>query len=73
MMAPPDDLKLAIASGAIAALRKVAQRLRREAVAGITVVDGPPMTIIKTSEAAHAFKIASDFDGIADHLGGGES
>jgi hypothetical protein len=69
----PDDLDLAIRSGAIAALRKRAHAIRKRAADGITVVDGPPMTIIKTSEAAHAFKIAADLDQIANALDGGAS
>jgi len=53
MIAPrPDDLDIAVTSGAVTALRKLAARLRRRAAPSITVLDGPPMTIVRTSEAA---------------------
>jgi hypothetical protein len=66
-----DLLERAITSGAIIALRKRAALIRQRAAGGVTIVGGPPMTIVKTSESAHAFKIATDLDAIADDLESG--
>jgi hypothetical protein len=49
------------------ALRKRAAAIRSRAASGVTVID-VPFTIVKTSEDAHAFKIASDLDRVADDL-----
>jgi len=62
------DLQRAITSGAISALRKRAAAIRKHAASGVTMIAGPPMTIVKASEAAHALKIAADLNAIADHL-----
>jgi hypothetical protein len=45
--------------------------MRKRAAAGVTVIDGPPMTIVKTSEAARGLKIGADCDAIADDLEAG--
>jgi hypothetical protein len=67
MSARPEDLDLAFTSGAISALRKHAASIRRRAAGGVTVID-VAFVVVRTSEAAHAFKIAADLDRIADDL-----
>jgi hypothetical protein len=47
----PDNLDLAITSGAIVALRKRAAAIRKRAASGVTVIDSP-FVVVKTSEAA---------------------
>lgn len=66
--ARPDALDLAVTSGAVTALRRVAERLRRKAAADVVVVDGPRMTIIKSPEASQAYRIARDLEAIAADL-----
>lgn len=52
MNAPrPDNLDLAITSGANVALRKRAAAIRKRAASGVTVIDSP-FVVVKTSEAA---------------------
>jgi hypothetical protein len=70
--ARPDDFDLAATSGAVKTLRRRAAAIRKRASSGVTVIDGPPMTIVKTSEATHAFRVAADLDAIADRLAGTE-
>jgi hypothetical protein len=68
MSARPDALSLAITSGAITALRKRAKAIRDRAVkTGVSIIDSP-FVVIRTSESAHALKIAADLDRIADDL-----
>jgi hypothetical protein len=60
-------LDRAILAGAVSALRKLSDTIRRRAASGGGVL-GRPLTIIKTSESAHAFRIARDFGLNAEDL-----
>lgn len=57
-----------IASGVIAALRNRAASIRKRAADGVTVLDRHPVVVIKTSESAHAYHVAKDWDEIANTL-----
>lgn len=61
-------IESAILKGAVSALRQRAAAIRASAVRdGVTVVE-VPFTIIRTSEAACALKIAASLDCLADDL-----
>ena len=64
----PDAFSIAITSGAIRALRRVAARLRQRAAPGVTIPDRHPDVTIVNSKSAHLFRIARDLDAIADDL-----
>ena len=69
MIAPDDDqLERAVLAGAVSALRRQAAAIRLKATAGVVVLDRNPPVIVLASECAHAFKVAKDFDRIADAL-----
>jgi hypothetical protein len=55
-------------AGTIRALRRRAEALRARASVGVTILDRRPPVRIVTSESAHAFTIARDFDAIADAI-----
>jgi len=66
---PFDPLETAIAAGAVRALRQHAEAIRKRAADGVTALDGyRPLVLVIESKAAHAFKIARDWDSIAAAL-----
>jgi hypothetical protein len=67
------SLEAAFLAGACRALRRRAAALRLVAEAATTVVDhhGRPISI-RTPEAAHARRVAADWDHIAGELDGGQ-
>ncbi len=60
------DLKRAFIAGAISALRRRAEALRARAALGKTVTNAG--VVIIASEAAHALRIARDWETLADEL-----
>ena len=68
MSAPRDDLEAAITAAAVRALRKRAAALRQRAADGVPVLDRDPVVLVVESKAAHAFRIAHNWDLIAAEL-----
>jgi len=68
--APVDPLESAVLAGAVRALRRRAEAIRKRAAPGVTRLDRPPVVIV-TSESATSYKIAKDFDAIADAIESG--
>ncbi len=66
---PDLALERAITDGAIAALRRRAETIRKRASISVIVLDGyQPVVVVLTSESAHAYRTARDFDAIASEL-----
>ncbi len=64
-----DPIEAVIVAGAVQALRRRAQAIRKRASSGVTVFDGyRPVVVVLTSESAHAYRTARDFDSIASEL-----
>ncbi len=66
---PLDPLEAAVRAGAINALRRRAEAIRKLAAPGISALDGyRPAVVVITSESATALKIARSWDAIAAKL-----
>jgi len=66
------EAELAFLEGAVRALRRRAEAIRKKAALGVTSLDGyQPVVLVVDSKAAHLFRIARDWSAIADDLGGG--
>jgi len=66
---PFDPLEMAIVAAAARALRRRAEAIRKRAAPGVTALDGyQPLVFVVTSEAAHALRIARDWDSMAAEL-----
>lgn len=63
-----DPLEAAILTGAAAALRRKAAELADRARWGTTESDKVPGVLIRTSEAAHAARLARELASIAEEL-----
>jgi hypothetical protein len=64
-----DSLETAIAAGCARALRRRAAAQRRRAGAGTVHVDGQAASVVlRSPEAAHAARVAADWDSIANFL-----
>jgi hypothetical protein len=64
----PDEIERAIRAGAIAALRRRAERQRTAAALGTVAAEGRPDVLILTGEAAVAARLAEAFAALADEL-----
>jgi hypothetical protein len=63
-----DPLESALVAGAITALRNRAVALRKRATIGVTVLDRRPVVLVVTSEAAHALRVARDWEAVANEM-----
>lgn len=73
-MSAPREPAIEVLDAIVAGLRARARSIRDSAIeSGVTVIDGPPMTIIRTSEATQRLQIARDLEDLANSLEGGRS
>jgi hypothetical protein len=64
----PDDIELAFRAGAIAALRRRAERQAAVGALGTVAAKGHPDVLIVAGEAAVAARLAEAFAALADEL-----
>lgn len=63
-----DPLERAVPAGAVRALRRQADAVRKRASVGVVVLDRRPPVIIVDLKAAHLYRIARDLDRVGSDL-----